>query len=117
MRTSFFNTRPRGGFLLSTSWDLAKEKEAKGGKMKKVAIFGNAGGIRSTLAKQLSNATSLLLYFVDKIKHHAGGEEVPHDEYLSIHSNLLSQEKWIIDGFGCDSSVWERFSDADTLLS
>jgi hypothetical protein len=29
MRTLFFNTRLRGGFLLSTSWALAK---AKGGK-------------------------------------------------------------------------------------
>jgi adenylate kinase family enzyme len=111
--TSFFNTRPKGGFLLLTSWVLAK---AKRGKMKKVAIFGNAGGGKSTLAKQLSKATGLPLYSVDKIKYHAGGEEVPHDEYLSIHSNLLSQEKWIIDGFGCDSSAWERFSDADTLI-
>jgi adenylate kinase family enzyme len=50
------------------------------------------------------------------IKYHAGGEEVPHDEYLSIHSDLLGQEKWIIDGFGCDSSTWERFSHADTLI-
>jgi adenylate kinase family enzyme len=113
MRKSFFNTRPRGGFLLSSSWALAK---AKGGKMKKVAIFGNAGGGKSTLAKQLSEATSLPLYTVDKIKYQAGGEEVPHDEYLSIHSNLLGQEKWIIDGFGCDSSAWERFSHADTLI-
>jgi hypothetical protein len=38
------------------------------------------------LAKQLSKATSLPLYSVDKINYHAGGEEVPHDEYLSCRS-------------------------------
>ena len=84
--------------------------------MKKVAIFGNAGGGKSTLAKQLSEATNLPLYSVDKIMYQAGGKEVPHDDYLSIHSKLLGQEKWIIDGFGCDSSAWERFSHADTLI-
>ena len=84
--------------------------------MKKVAIFGNAGGGKSTLAKQLAEATSLPLYSLDKIKYQAGGGEVPHAEYLNIHSGLLSQEEWIIDGFGCVSSAWERFSVADTLI-
>ena len=84
--------------------------------MKKVAIFGNAGGGKSTLAKQLAEATSLPLYSLDKIKYQTGGGEVPHAEYLNIHSGLLSQEEWIIDGFGCVSSAWERFSVADTLI-
>jgi len=98
---------------LSASWALAK---AIGGNMKKVAIFGNAGGGKSTLAKQLAEATSLPLYSLDKIKYKAGGGEVPHTEYLNIHSGLLSQEEWIIDGFGCVASAWERFSAADTLI-
>lgn len=84
--------------------------------MKRVAIFGNAGGGKSTLAKQLAEATSLPLYSVDKIKYQAGGEEIPRAEYLNIHSALLSQDEWIIDGFGCVSSAWERFAVADTLI-
>ncbi len=84
--------------------------------MKKVAIFGNAGGGKSTLAKRLAEATSLPLYSLDKIKYQAGGEEISHAEYLNIHSDLLKQEEWIIDGFGCVSSAWERFSAADTLI-
>jgi adenylate kinase family enzyme len=39
--------------------------------MKKVAIFGNAGGGKSTLAKQLSETTSLPLYSVDKVNYPA----------------------------------------------
>lgn len=84
--------------------------------MKKVAIFGNAGGGKSTLAKQLAEATDLPLYCLDKIKYQAGGGERPHAEYLDIHSRLLNQERWIIDGFGCVPSAWERFSAADTLI-
>lgn len=84
--------------------------------MKKVAIFGNAGGGKSTLAKGLAEATGLPLYSLDKIKYQAGGGEISHDEYLSVHSDLLNQEEWIIDGFGCVSSAWERFSVADTLI-
>jgi hypothetical protein len=50
------------------------------------------------------------------IKFKAGGEAVPHDEYLKIHSDLIRRDEWIIDGFGCVASAWERFSAADTLI-
>ncbi|MBU3068839.1 adenylate kinase [Aestuariicella sp. G3-2] len=84
--------------------------------MKKVAIFGNAGGGKSTLARHLAEATGLPLFSLDKIKCQTGGGDIPHDEYLKIHSDLLGQEQWIIDGFGCVPSAWERFSAADTLV-
>jgi len=84
--------------------------------MKKVAVFGNAGGGKSTLARQLSELTGVPLYSLDKIKYQPGGMEVSHDEYLDMHSDLLKQEEWIIDGFGCVESAWERFSKADTLV-
>jgi len=84
--------------------------------MKKVAVFGNAGGGKSTLAKQLAEVSNLPLYSLDKIKYTAGGEEIPDEEYLDIHARLLSEEMWIIDGFGSVASAWERFSVADTLI-
>ncbi|KEA65159.1 DNA topology modulation protein [Marinobacterium lacunae] len=84
--------------------------------MKKVAIFGNAGGGKSTLARQLAAKTDLPLYSLDKIKYRAGGDEIPQDEYLRLHSDLISRDAWIIDGFGCMASAWERFAVADTLI-
>lgn len=84
--------------------------------MNKVAIFGNAGGGKSTLARKLAETTGLPLFSLDKIKYQEGGDEVPHAEYLEIHSNLIKQDKWIIDGFGCVPSAWERFAAADTLI-
>lgn len=84
--------------------------------MKRVAVFGNAGGGKSTLAKRLADLTRLPLYPLDMIQFGAGGGEVPHEEYLKAHAVLLSQDEWIIDGFGCVASAWERFSKADTLV-
>jgi hypothetical protein len=43
----------------------------------------------------------------------AGGGKVPHDEYLKAHAELLARDRWIIDGFGCIKSAWERFAAAE----
>ena len=85
-------------------------------EMRRVAVFGNAGGGKSTLARQLARITRLPLHALDTIKYKPGGGEVPHTEYLQIHSELLRADEWIIDGFGCVPSAWERFSAADTLI-
>ncbi|KFZ37743.1 adenylate kinase [Shewanella mangrovi] len=84
--------------------------------MKKVAVFGNAGAGKSTLAKQLAEATQLPLYALDKIKYLPGGAELPHEQYLVQHAKIITQEQWIIDGFGCVTSAWQRFAAADTLI-
>ena len=84
--------------------------------MRKVAVFGNAGGGKSTLARRLAELTSLPLYPVDVMQYRAGVGKIPHHEYLSAHAELLRRDAWIIDGFGCVTSAWERFAAADTLV-
>ena len=88
--------------------------------MKRVAVFGNAGGGKSTLARNLAELTRLPLFVIDMIQFRAGGDEVPravpHDEYLKAHADLIRRDEWIIDGFGCVASAWERFAAADTLI-
>jgi adenylate kinase family enzyme len=84
--------------------------------MKRVAIFGNAGGGKSTLARQLAAITGLPLYVIDKLQFKDGGAAVPHDVYLELHRELLARETWIIDGYGDIATVWERCGSADTLV-
>lgn len=84
--------------------------------MQKVAVFGNAGGGKSTLSRRLSEVTGLPLYILDKIKYQAGGIEVPHEDYKQIHQEILATERWIIDGFGCMETLWLRLDRADTLV-
>lgn len=84
--------------------------------MKKVAVFGNAGGGKSTLARNLAELTRIPLYPLDMIQYRAGGGEVPPDEYLKAHAELLQRDAWIIDGYGTRKSAWDRFAAADTLV-
>ena len=84
--------------------------------MKRVAVFGNTGGGKSTLAKRLADLTRRPLYPLDLIQFKPGGGEVPREEYLQAHADLLRRDEWIIDGFGCVASSREQFSKADTLV-
>lgn len=84
--------------------------------MRRVAVFGNAGGGKSIVARGLAEATGLPLYALDLIQFRAGGEAVLHEEYLKVHADLLGRDRWIIDGFGCMASAMERFAAADTLV-
>jgi adenylate kinase family enzyme len=84
--------------------------------MRRVAVFGNAGGGKSTLARQLAAITGLPLEVIDQLQFRAGGAKVPDEEYLQAHTALLANDEWIVDGFGCLKSVWERLEAADTLI-
>jgi adenylate kinase family enzyme len=84
--------------------------------MKRVAVFGNAGGGKSTIARRLAELTTLPLYVVDMMQFRAGGSEVPQHEFLQAHADVLSRDEWIIDGFGSTALSWERFAAADTLV-
>ena len=88
--------------------------------MKKVAIFGNAGGGKSTLARKLAEIIQLPLHPLDTIKFLPGGAEISHDDYRSKHKLLLSGSEWIIDGFGDAATAWQRFageqSDPDEFI-
>src|SRR5260370_30186557 len=99
-------------------------RASRASAMEKVAVFGNAGAGKSTLAKRLSAITGLPLYPLDTIQFRAGryrpeekdGGKVPHEEYLKIHADLLKQDRWIIDGYDSVASAWEWFDAADTLV-
>lgn len=84
--------------------------------MRKVAVFGNAGGGKSTLSKQLATITDLPLYVLDKIKYRAGGAEVADKEYNHLHKEILANDQWVIDGYGSMETLWLRLDEADTLV-
>ena len=84
--------------------------------MKRVAVFGNAGGGKSTIARRLAELTGLPLYVVDMMQFRAGGVKVPQDEFLQAHADLMRRDEWIIDGAGGVALLWERFAAADTLV-
>jgi adenylate kinase family enzyme len=86
----------------------------------RVAVFGNAGGGKSTLARQLAEITGLPLVSIDVIKYRDGiycpNSAIGDDEYRRLHADLIGRDRWIIDGFDTMSQTWERFQAADTLV-
>jgi adenylate kinase family enzyme len=84
--------------------------------MKRVAVFGNTGAGKSTLARRLSEITGLPLYPIDLMQFRAGGDKVPDDEFLAAHAALLRRPEWIIDGYGTATTVWQHLAAADTLV-
>src|SRR5678816_166586 len=108
--------RDRAGEISYGIGALKGERSSHVLAMRRVAVFGNAGGGKATLARRLAAVTGLQLYAIDAIQFRAGGGEVPHEEYLKIHTDLLNREQWIIDGYGSVASAWERFAAADTLV-
>ncbi len=51
--------------------------------MKRVAVFGNAGGVKSTLSKRLAQITGLPLIALDLVQYKPGGlfDGEARDEY------------------------------------
>ena len=84
--------------------------------MKRVAVFGNAGGGNRRWLGSWPAITGLPLYVIDKLQFKEGSLVVPHNEYLNLHRDLLAQETWIIDGYGDTTTVLERCGVADTLI-
>lgn len=84
--------------------------------MKRVAVFGNAGGGKSTLARRLADITGLPLLVLDKIGYDADSQPLPEGEFQRLHTRLIEQDEWIIDGYGSVRTAWERFAAADTLV-
>lgn len=84
--------------------------------MNKVAVFGNAGGGKSTLSRRLAEITGLPWVPLDSLQYQPGGSEVPHEEFKAAHDALLQQDQWIVDGFGSIDTLWNRLATADTLV-
>ncbi len=79
--------------------------------LKKVAVFGNAGGGKSTFSQRLSEITGLPLHILDKLK-----AQLRDEDYKCVHQQIILTDQWIIDGFGCMETVWLRLNQADTLV-
>ena len=84
--------------------------------MKKIAVFGNAGGGKSILSRKLAQKTNLPLHILDKVQYKSGGVAISSEEFKQIHQEILDNEQWIIDGFGDFETLWQRLDAADTLV-
>jgi len=84
--------------------------------MTRVAIIGNAGGGKSTLARKLGVALGLPVYHIDLLQWKPGWVSTPLAEFDREHNRWLAQPGWIIDGWGRPEAIQTRFELADTII-
>ena len=66
----------------------------------KIAVFGKPGGGKSTLARQIATTANLPLQQLDLLQYERGGARVQDEEFLRRHTEVLSGQRWVVDGFG-----------------
>jgi adenylate kinase family enzyme len=84
--------------------------------MDKIAIIGNGGGGKSTLAKAIASAKGLPILEVDHVQFALGWVRVDPTQVAKICDEFASQDQWIIDGFGPWESIMHRFALTDTII-
>ncbi len=84
--------------------------------MKRVAVVGNAGGGKSTLSRRLAEYSGLPLYPLDIVQRPTGAKELSSEEFLTAHAAILIEDRWIIDGYGSEATLWPRLDAADTVV-
>lgn len=83
---------------------------------KRIAIIGNSGGGKTSLAKRLQQIYKLPLTHVDSIQFIAGMKIRPHSESIAILEQIQKQDDWIIDGYGPLDILESRLQLADKII-
>ncbi|MEM7261932.1 MAG: flagellar protein FlaR [Planctomycetota bacterium] len=83
---------------------------------RRIAVIGNGGGGKTTLALAIADATKLPYHEVDRIQYRAGWEVVDPTEVTDQLGTIMARDAWIIDGFGPWPTIERRARLADTLI-
>jgi adenylate kinase family enzyme len=82
----------------------------------RIAIIGNAGGGKSTLARKLGTTLDLPVTHVDSVQYRSGWQRTEAAECDRILDGVANADRWVIDGFGSDASIEQRIAIADTVV-
>ena len=66
--------------------------------MERVIVIGCPGAGKSTFARALRDRTGLPLHYLDQIWHKEDGTNITLTEFEERLSEILAQDRWIIDG-------------------
>jgi hypothetical protein len=84
--------------------------------MRRIAIIGNGGGGKSTLARTLGAALGVPVYEVDPVQFRPDWSRVPIAEVERVLDGWIGGDAWIVDGFGPWPALARRLDAADTIV-
>ena len=82
---------------------------------KRIMVIGCPGSGKSTLSRELHKKTNLPLYYLDMLYWNEDKTTVDSDIFKSRLNEVLSYEKWIIDG-NYQSTMELRMKACDTII-
>lgn len=82
----------------------------------RIAIVGNGGGGKSTLAAKIGAKCGIEVASVDKVQFGPNWQRTPLDVVSKWHRKVLRRPDWIIDGWGDWPLIEARISAADTVV-
>lgn len=65
---------------------------------KRICIIGNSGSGKSTLSKKLGEVLGVPVFHLDRHLLTNNFEKLPAEEQERVHTELIAQENWVIDG-------------------
>lgn len=83
--------------------------------MQRVVVIGPCGAGKSTLAGALAAWLGLPLYHMDQLNWRPGWIESSKDEILARLAEILSTDRWVIDG-NYSGTLAERIAQSDTIV-
>ncbi|MDD3225701.1 MAG: DNA topology modulation protein [Clostridium sp.] len=82
---------------------------------KRIMVIGSPGSGKSTFSRKLSDAVGIPIIHLDKEYWHNGWIETPREDWVKKQNELISRDKWIIDGnYGSTMNI--RLEKADTVI-
>ena len=84
--------------------------------VERIAVIGNAGGGKSTLARALATRRGLPYFEVDALLWRDDWQLAPEDEYEAEHARLIAEPRWVIDGLGRLDSLAARLARASEIV-
>lgn len=82
----------------------------------RIAIIGNAGGGKSTLARTLAALLRLPHIEVDRLLWQPNWTATAATIYEADHDQAIAMDAWVIDGLGRKASISDRLSRATTII-
>ena len=84
--------------------------------MNRIAIVGNAGGGKTTLAHALGDRLGIPVHEVDRVQFRADWSRAPTGEVQHVLDGWVAEDAWIVDGFGPWPAIERRLAAADTIV-
>lgn len=84
--------------------------------MTRTVIVGNAGGGKSTLARQIAATFDRPLTEIDQLYWEDGWVEAPRDVYEDRHAAVIAGNSWVIEGLGRLDLIPQRLNRATEII-